>query len=143
MRKLILFIVLFFVSYIAPQTIKDSTEKNSDVIVDKKIDSIITKNQEDTKVIKAISEKNKERLKNLKEMDTREELLVERILNYFKHNRNKNLAKTQVIKKEVKTIIKKVPETLYVNNKKDSVCVETVRAFLGKRKCIEWQANNN
>ena len=114
-----------------------------DVIVAKKIDSIIIKNQEDTKVIKVVSEKNKERLKILKEMDTREEILVERLLSYFKNNKNKNLAKKEIIKKEVKTVIKKVPETLYVTHKKDSICIETVRTFLGKKKCISWQAINN
>lgn len=146
MKKIILFAVLFFVSFsVTPQSVsKDSIGKNNDVIVDKKIDSIIVKNQEDTRVIKAVSENNKERLKTLKAMDTREEVLLERLLSYFKKNKNKNLAKKELIKKEVKTVIKKVPETLYVtNNKKDSMCVETVRTFLGKRKCISWQAIND
>ena len=145
MGKIILFTFLLFTSFsVSPETTsKDSIIKNMDVIVAKKIDSIIIKNQEDTKVIKVVSEKNKERLKILKEMDTREEILVERLLSYFKNNKNKSLAKKEIIKKEVKTVIKKVPETLYVTHKKDSICIETVRTFLGKKKCISWQAINN
>lgn len=131
MRKIILFVVFFFVSFtVSPQNSNKDTLRNNKV--DHKIDSIMQENKKDLELIKTVSEENKKRMQTIQQIDEKQNLLLDKIL------LKKTKQPKQVVKTNSKIITRKVPETIYVVNKLDSSCIKFKKKFLGAKKCIEW-----
>ena len=137
MKNLLFVIALLIMSFsISQDRTKDSIalEKKTSTSeeVAKRIDSIIISNNSDVEEIKNIAKANQQKINNIKVLDSKQDKLVDKILNQLKSNKKAPVQKP-IIKYEV------VVDTILVNAKKDSLCKEFQRLpSLNEFKCLSW-----